>query len=337
MRAAGRAYLAQTGRFASVGQWLRGAAATALLVLAFAGVLRGLPGPALIWAALAGLGGFGLLATLCHDAAHGALGPSRWLNRAVLTVGFGVFGISGALWGWRHVALHHRFPNVEGTDIDGEGGIAIRLAPTDPWRWWHRAQPFYAPFLYLLVFAHLAWVKDFAFLRRARREAPAQFAGTGALLEFAVVKIAHAAFALLLPWLVLQPPLWALALGYLIFTGIASLLFVLLAAGTHLSEAVDFVQPKEGQIAHDWVEHQLRTTIDWAPTRAWAVAVSGGANAHAAHHIFPHAAHCHAPVLSAIVSDQAARAGMTHRVSSFGGMLGAHLAHLRHMARRPSG
>ncbi|MEM9198251.1 MAG: hypothetical protein AAGD12_10410 [Pseudomonadota bacterium] len=38
-----------------------------------------------------------------------------------------------------------------------------------------------------------------------------------------------------------------------------------------------------------------------------------------------------APALSAIVSAQAAHAGVAHRLSSFGGMLGAHLAHLRHM------
>ena len=339
LRREGLDYLraAPSGRYADRGQWLRGGLWTLGLVASAIGVLTSGGGWAAIgFAALAGLFGFMFLASFCHDAAHGALSRKPWANRLIVAFGFGLFGVSGALWRWRHVRLHHMFPNVAGTDIDGEGSSMIRLAPHDPWLPHHRLQPYYAPFLYMLVFSHLAWVEDWAHRARARAASPAEFTRTSADIELVAVKLIHALATLALPWLILQPPLWGLLLGYLAYSGVSSILFVVVAAGTHLSEEAEFVGPEAAdEIAHGWAEHQLLTSVDWAPENALAVALTGGANAHTAHHLFPDAAHCHNAALSRIVSETAARHGLTHNLTSFAGMLGSHFAYLVRLSRRP--
>ena len=323
------------GRYASAGQW-GAAAAWGSGLLVSLGLLFSSAGPiGFLWCATSGLMAFFILATLCHDAAHGSLSSNAWVNRVVLTVGFGLFGVSGALWRWRHIRLHHVFPNVEGTDIDGEGSILLRLAPYGPWRSWHRLQAFYAPFLYVLVMPHLAWVEDWSNRAMARRMAPENFGTRAATAEFLLVKLVHGGVALGLPWLVLQPPLWALGLGYLIFTGVASILFVVIFAGSHLSEEAEFISPSGDRIHHDWAEHQLRTCLDWSPESRTAGMLSGGSNAHTAHHLFPQAAHCHNPALSAIVSEAAAQHELPHNVTNFAGLVASHVRHLHHLGGRP--
>ena len=71
------------------------------------------------------------------------------------------------------------FPNVAGTDIDADSTSLVRLTPHHAWRWWHRYQAYYAPFLYMLVLGHLALYEDFLHLRAARREAPETFRNMG--------------------------------------------------------------------------------------------------------------------------------------------------------------
>ncbi|WP_299827027.1 fatty acid desaturase [uncultured Roseobacter sp.] len=339
VRQKGLDYLRQhgNGRYASPGQWGMAGVWTIALSVSAALLLTSQGPMAFLWCAACGLFAFFVLATLCHDAAHGSLSRHGFVNRLALTLGFGMFGVSGALWRWRHIRLHHVFPNVEGTDIDGEGSRLIRLAPYGDWHPWHRAQAFYAPFLYALVMAHLAWVEDWQNRKMARRMAAEQFANPMATAEFLAVKAIHALVVLGLPWWVLAPPLWALGLGYLIYTGVASILFIVIVAGSHLSEEADFVSPDGDRIPHDWAEHQLRTCLDWSPESGAAAMLSGGSNAHTAHHLFPQVAHCHNAALSRIVSEAAADHDLTHNITTFAGLVFSHLRHLHHLGRPPSG
>ncbi len=330
LRRGGLDYLRNTptGRYANRGQWLRAAAWCAMLAAAVTGLLTSSGPSGFLWAAFVGLAAFFVLATLCHDAAHGSLARQGWINRIALTFGFGFFGIAGHLWRWRHIRLHHVFPNVEGNDIDGEGSILIRLSPYGEQRWWHRYQAIYAPFLYVLVFAHLAWIDDWRHRAMARRMNPDEFRNDWATAEFLLVKVAHAGLTLGVPWVILQPPFWALIVGYMIFSGIASVLFIIIVAGSHLSEEAEFVSPEDDRIGHDWAEHQVLTSVDWSPKSRLANVLSGGSNAHTAHHLFPEAAHCHNPALSDLVSAAANLHGIHHNVTTFAGMVGSHFRYL---------
>jgi len=338
LRSAGNELLEQqpTGRYADAGQWLRAISTIIAFIAAYLSLLL-LPVGwfSLILAALCGFLSYIIVAGLCHDASHGSLSRKRWVNRAILFSGFAMVGVSGALWGRRHVHVHHMFPNVEGTDIDADSSILIRLSPHKPWRFWHRFQSFYAPILYTLVLPHLAWRLDFHYFSQARQESPESFCTASALAEFIATKAIHLCIAILLPWLFLELTTLQLALGYLIATGAASFLFVMINVGTHICDEADFVAPDaQGRIEHDWATHQAMTSVDWSPTSQWAVALTGGANAHAAHHLFPQAAHCHNAKLSTLVSEYARRFGRPHHVVSFAGMLASHWRHLASLSRQ---
>jgi linoleoyl-CoA desaturase len=228
------------------------------------------------------------------------------------------------------------FPNVAGTDIDADGSILIRLSPHKPWHPWHRFQVYYALPLYGLVLPHLALIEDFAYLAKARHETPHLFR-TRAIIEFILTKTIHLSWALVIPYLVLKPPLAALLLYYLVATATASALFVLINVGSHISDEAEFlVSDPAGTINHDWATHQLLTSIDWSPQSTLAVGLTGGANAHTAHHLFPEAAHCHNTRLSKIISDCAHDHGLRQNVLSFYGMLSAHARHLSKMSKPPS-
>ena len=323
------------GRFANQRQWLWSLFFLGLLLGAYGALLTA---PAtiasLVIAAVCGALGYVVIAAFCHDASHGSLHRRGWINQLAVWLGFALMGIHGPLWRYRHLKKHHPFPNVEGTDVDADGSTLIRLSPHKPWRPLHRWQPFYAPVLYALVLVHLAWVEDFQHWRNAAREAPARFRGLRMALSFIGVKMVHLLIALVLPWLILQPPLWALLLGYLIAASTASLLFVMINVGSHITDVATFPKPGVyGRLAQDWASHQVATAIDWSPTNRLAIVLTGGANAHAAHHLFPAVAHCHNGDLAKIVAKQAAAHGLTHNVLGFRGMLAAHWRHLRRLAR----
>ena len=337
LREAGHRHLRDSGRtrYASLGQWFRAALCLAGLI-ASATFAPMMPGAwALLPVALAGMFGFLVVATVCHDAAHGSFSRHKWVNDFALHLGFALFGISGRLWRWRHLKLHHNFANVAGTDIDGEGSLLVRVEPNGPWRWWHRYQAFYAPFLYPLMFLHTAWIDDWAMLKLARRNDPSGFPRPGEEARLILLKSCHVGLLMLAPYLLFSPPLWLILAGYLTFMGVASALFLLLAVGTHLSDEAEFLMPVEGRIDHDWAQHQLRTSVDWSPESPFAVALCGGVNAHTAHHLFPEFAHHHGPALSAIVAKVSAEHGERHNVTDFRGMIRAHLRHLSETGQRP--
>ena len=97
---------------------------------------------------------------------------------------------------------------------------------------------------------------------------------------------------------------------------------MILVVGTHVSNLAEFPEPDaQGRLPHDWATHQLVTSVDWAPTHRLAVLLSSGANAHAAHHLFPGHHHRHLALLSRIVAETAAEHGVPHCVTSFSGML----------------
>lgn len=340
IRRRGVALLRRTpgGRYADGGQWAVAFAYAAAFVGVYGSLLSRTPDG---WSvALAGLGGllaYCVIASFCHDAAHGSLSRSKQVNRAILFAGFALVGVSGALWGRRHVREHHMFANVDGTDIDADSTILVRLTPHRPWRAWHRLQPIYAPFLYLLVLANLAFVKDFRDFAAARRARDDGFEGGAALLEFAAAKTIHLGLAVAAPLLVLDVSVGGVLLGYATASAAASGMFVLINIGTHAGDEAAFVKPDaDGRIAHDWATHQAMTAIDWAPTNPLAIALTGGANAHAAHHLFPEAAHRHNARLTRLVRAVARRHRAPHHVTSFIGMLAAHGRLLRKLARPPA-
>jgi linoleoyl-CoA desaturase len=334
----GREAFEKTGetRFSDAAQWSRTAACAGFALGAYGLLLAGTGGTWLapVWIVAAAFGAFLLVALLGHDAVHGAISPRRSVNQAVQFLAFAVIGVDGNLWRDRHLRLHHSFANLPGTGIDADSVGFMRLAPHKPWRWWIRFQPLYGPVTYIIGHLSLAWIEDMIMQRDARRTRPHDFATRGATLSFIGGKAMHLALFVLLPALVLDPSWWMLGLGYAAASSVISLCFVILVVGTHVSDLASFPQPDaEGCLPHDWATHQLMTSIDWAPTSRLAVLMTGGSNAHLAHHLFPGHHHRHLALLSRVVVETAAAHHLPHHVTTFAGMVGGQWRQLVALSR----
>jgi linoleoyl-CoA desaturase len=278
--------------------------------------------------AVAAFAAFLLIVQIGHDASHGAVTSSPAIDRAMLFWSFAILGVDGALWRDRHLKLHHQVVNLPGTGIDADAVSLIRLMPDKPWQWWMRFQPLYGPLLYAVGHIALVWIEDLdAFRNIETRRARANFIAG---------KSVHVALFLLVPWLVLRPAPLSLAMGYLFASALIAICFVVLVIGTHVSALAEFPQPDtDGRLPHDWATHQVLTSVDWLPENRLAILLTGGANAHVAHHLFPGHSHRHAAVLSRVIAQTTAEYGLEHRVTSFAGMVAGQWRHLIALSRPP--
>lgn len=323
-----------SGRYANGTQWLLMLSAVAMLVLACGWVVAAASvHRAVLSSVLLGFSCYMVVALVGHDAAHQSLSRNHAVNRIALFLSFAIIGVSGYLWGRRHVRIHHQAPNVVGNGIDGDRSIIVRFHSGQEWKPWHRLQWLYAPALYFFVLPGLAWYGDFIHLRRELRRTGRRFLMVS---EFVLTKIVHASFAFLAPYLYFGLSPLMIGACYLAASMAASFLFVIVNVGTHLNVHAEMVHPEESNgIRHDWAAHQVMTTVDWSPESRIACILTGGANAHLAHHLFPHAAHCHNTRLTQLVAAAAAAHDVDRNVISFREMLAGHLALLRKFSKPP--
>ncbi len=332
-------YFETTGRnrFADRRVAAKAALYGAVAVVSYALILTDDLGP---WTMLALANAFGVATLLLainvgHDAAHDALLPQRWLNRLIQSAIYAVIGSNPYLWRLRHVKSHHTFPNVNGCDIDIDYNAFLRLSPNQPRRSNHRYQHLYAPLLFWLVGLHSVFIQDAIYLFKRRlanltdiRHPPYEIA------LFFVYKLVYLAIVFVVPVLTLSLPWWQVLIGTLSMSFVASTVFIMLLIGTHFAEETAF--PKvdaEGFIPHDWAEHAMITSLDWNPESRLANFIAGGANAHAAHHLFPTVCHVHYRDITEIIKRTAAEFGLRHNVTTLPRMIASHLRFLRQMGR----
>lgn len=324
-------------RFANGLVWLKSGVAFGAGTAAFAVLLS--IGPAGNWLTLTGMVGcaafaaFFLLVFLGHDAAHGSVSRHGWVNRALVFGVFAIHGVSGRLWADRHVRLHHAYPNIPSTGIDADSSNIVHLQPQRGRHPLHRLQFIYGPLLYMLGQLQLIWIEDLQDFARMRRQDPRQFGGWRPVVEFAAGKLLHVGLVGGLPSLIGGFGLLSILAGYLLATAIVSLCFAVLVIGTHVSDRAAWPTPdSEGKLPVDWATLQLVTSVDWAPESRFFAELTGGANAHAAHHLFPGYAHCHTHRLARLVREAARECKLPYQATSFAGMVAGHLRHLKVMA-----
>lgn len=336
-RARFRDYLAETGRSRFGGARLaaKGVVLGALAVGFYAATLAE-PGPT--WVTLLTAVAFGLCALLFgisigHEAAHETASRRRWVNRALQFVAFAPLGADATLWRLRHVKSHHVSPNVSGYDVDvGENGV-VRLSPHQKLHWYNRYQHLYAPFVFWLVDLHSVFFMDLVYVLTGRMANVAVPRSRGVMAAFAAQKAAFVSILFLLPWWAMDRPWWHILLGALAVTFVNSVVFVSMLIGTHHFEDAEYPDAEHGAVGNGWAYHQLATSMDWSPLSRVANFVAGGANAHAAHHLFPNVSHVHYIPITRIIQQEAARHGMPYNDCSLPRMIASHLRHLRRLGR----
>jgi linoleoyl-CoA desaturase len=336
------AYFADRGttRFADRRVWWKAASFAGVVVVSYALILSNQFGPweLLLLANLFGIGALMLGVNVAHDAAHDALTPHPWVNRIVQTAIFTLLGANAYLWRLRHVKSHHTFPNVNGCDIDIDHNAFLRLSPNHRRRWYHRFQHLYAPFIFWLVDVHTVFYQDVVYLFKRRlanmvdiRHPPHEYA------MFVACKAAYLSIVVGIPMLVLDLPWWQVLLGATTMSFVASVLFVTLLIGTHFAEEAAFPAiDGDGYIAHDWAEHALVTSVDRSPESKVALFIAGGANCHAAHHLFPTVCHIHYIAITRIIVRTAAEFGLRYNRTTLPRLVRSHFRFLRAMGRPPA-
>ena len=323
----GAAMLAKT---ATILAWFAGSYG---LLLAWGGTSAWVAAALTVSLALATAGiGFSVM----HDANHGAHARSAGANRA-WGLALDLVGASSYVWRFKHNVDHHTYANVDGMDADIDAGPFLRLAPSQRHRAFHRLQHAYAWPLYGVLAMKWWFVDDFADVARGRiGRLPFPRPRGPELAAFLAGKAVFLGWAVVVPALVFRSgwvaPLFLLG---------ASILGVVLAVVFQLAHAVPeaafhAASSRDQRMPTGWAEHQVRATVDFAPSSrllAWYV---GGLNFQIEHHLFPDVCHLHYPAIAGIVEAACVAHGVPYRVEpTLRAAIAAHGRFLRALGRRP--
>ena len=260
--------------------------------------------PLLMRLAAAGLLVVALVATgtsIMHDANHDSFSTRRWVNR-VLAYSSDALGASSWLWRFQHNTLHHGNANVVGFDADIALAPLARLAPSQPWHRWYRAQHIYIWPIYGFMAVKNLLVSDVVAIVTGRldNQPIRQRVRPRVVAQILAGKLAHLGWAVVIP--LLFNPWWAVLAFYLACSWLVGFL---LAVTFQLAHCVDITimheaaTPRRGD---DFVAHQLDTTADIdtpAPVIGavvrWPV---GGLDHQIEHHLAPRLPHTVYPLLA---------------------------------------
>ena len=319
--------------------WIKVAAMLSLFLGPYALIMSGLLPVWAMWVAcvVIGVGMAGVGFSVGHDALHAALSPSRRVN-AFVGLSFELMGVSSTMWKTVHNVVHHTYTNVYGVDIDLEPSPLLRLSPHAPHRFWHRLQHWFA--LPAYSFLSVLWISltDFVNLGGARIARWRGHRSHGSeWVRLAITKAVYVAWAVVLPLWLLPLPWWQVLVGMLTVHAVGSVLLSVVFQLAHVVEETEQPLPAaDGKLDAAWMEHELRTTANFAPRNKLLGWYVGGLNYQIEHHLFPRVCSVHYPALSKLVEATAREHGLPYRVlPSFRAAIASHLRHLKKLSRPP--
>jgi len=269
-----------------------------------------------------------------HDGGHGSYSRRGWGNR-LSSWTLDLMGGSSYVWHFKHNLLHHHYTNLDGVDDDLNAGPLLRLADGQRRRWFHRLQHWYIWPLYAFLPPKWQLYDDWKCLitgRIGNQPFPRPRGWDLALLIAGKLLFFGWAFALPLTLHSAGAVLAAYALGAFVTGMVLGTVFQL----AHCVEEASFPHaPERGaRMERSWAEHQLATTVDFAPKSRLLTWYLGGLNYQVEHHLFPRIGHLHYPALAPIVRSVCAASGVrhvTHR--TLGSALRSHVRYLKRMGR----
>jgi linoleoyl-CoA desaturase len=269
-----------------------------------------------------------------HDGGHSAYSRRPWINR-LAAWSLDLIGASSYLWYWKHDIFHHTYSNIARQDTDIELGAALRVAPHQRRRWFHRWQHFYLWPMYGVMASrwHLygdfkevltGWMGPHRIPRPKGRD----------LAFFWAAKLVSIGYFLVIP--MFFHPVWVVLLFYLIVTATLGVVLSVVFQLAHCVEEADFPLPdvETNRMGSAWAVHQAETTVDFArrnPVLSWWL---GGLNFQIEHHLFPRICHIHYPAMSKIVEGTCREYGVKYTAHpTFWGGIASHYRWLRRMGQ----
>ena len=321
------------------GHWQMYAKA-AVMLGCFAGAYAGLvfgtgswwlavPFAVLLGLALAGVG-----FNIQHDGGHGAFSRLLWVNQLAAAT-LDLLGASSYVWARKHNAIHHSYTNVTGHDDDINVGFLGRLSPHQRRLRLHRFQHWYLWILYGFLPVKWHLYDDFRDVLTGRIGQQRFNRPRGRdLLIFVGGKAVFAALAFGLP--VLLHPWWLVLAFYGAASFVEGIVLSVVFQLAHCVEQAEFPlpQPDTSRMESAWAEHQVQTTVDFAPRNRLLTWYIGGLNYQIEHHLFPQICHVHYPALAPLIEQTCREFGLRYAVNpTLRAAVGSHFRWLRRMGR----
>ena len=333
------AYLANAGvrRRGRYALYVKAGTALGLMAGGWLGLMLASPGLPLALLFLAALT-FGAMLTafsVQHDANHGAFFGRTWHNHLLGWSSDALLGYSSYVWRVKHNVAHHTYTNVDGFDDDIAQVPVLRLAPSQPSRWWYRWQHVYIWPLYCLFTLKMQFIGDVNSLIRGQIGQSAVRRPRGwALFGYVGGKVFFFAWILVVPMLVY--PWWAVLAALVGISAATGLVVATTFQLAHCVEEASFATPEELCAERRvWAVHEVESTVNFCPGNRFLTWFLGGLNYQIEHHLFPRIAHVHYPRIAGIVERHARRHGVRYSAhASLAGALRSHSGHLRWMGAR---
>lgn len=292
---------------------------------------------ALLLAISCGAAAAGIGMDVMHDANHGGYSRHTGLNRA-LAYTLDLLGGSSYIWTWKHNVLHHTYPNLAGLDADIAMAPLARMAPQQRRNGAHRFQHLYMWGLYGFLAIKWHFIDDYQNLITGRIGSQRYPRPRGwDLVGLLGGKAFFYLYVLVLPLLLHKVS--AVLLCYFAASFTLSVILAVTFQMAHCVSQAEFPeQPRAGEhMPMGWAEHQLHTTVDFAPRSRVLTWYLGGLNFQIEHHLFPKVCHVHYPALAPIVEGTCRDFGVPYRVNrTLGDALASHLRWLRQMGAPPA-
>jgi linoleoyl-CoA desaturase len=280
-----------------------------------------------------GMSGIGM--SVMHDAIHGAYHSNKWVNKIM---GATIYFISGnaATWRVQHNVLHHNFTNVEGLDDDMKTAGLLRLHRSQDWKPIHKYQAWYAPFVYSLLTINWVISKDFRQLMLYYKEGMEGHNTHNIRNEWIILiatKMMYLSLFLVLPMIFTEAAWYWTLMGFLLMHFTAGFVLSYVFQLAHMVEDVEHEDiPADGNM-DEWMEHQLKTTANFAPKNWLLNWYVGGLNFQIEHHLFPNICHIHYPQIAKIERQTTEEFHLNYQQhDTLMGAVRSHYKHLRLMA-----
>lgn len=267
-----------------------------------------------------------------HDASHGSYSNNKKLNAFLAFLGADVMGASSKFWDQKHNIMHHTNTNIVGEDDDIGKSPLFRLAPSHPWKRFHRYQHLYAWVLYCLLNVSWFYSHDFVTYRTLQLGERAFKMSNKEKRTFWYGKIIHIALFVVLPIVLLG---WKGVLGIFLMHAVASLFLALVFQMAHIVEHLTFIPYEQTNVEDVWYIHELKTTANFASDNWFWTLLLGGLNFQVEHHLFRDVSHIHYPAISKIVQDVCKQMNVPyHSFPTFRQAIASHYRHLRALGRQ---
>jgi linoleoyl-CoA desaturase len=277
-----------------------------------------------------------------HDGNHGSASSKQKIN-SFLGSTLWLAGGDAQNWKMQHNMIHHTFTNVHEHDDDIQGHGLLRFSPHEKWKPIHRAQAFFAPFLYGLMTFLWVTTKDFSqTLRYNKRYKEGQEMYHAYkkvwkhLLRIGLIKILYWLVFFVLPLLFWQGPWWHVLVYFIAMHFTAGLFLGLVFQPAHVSRKTLFAEGLDTKLFSK-EEHQIYTSCNFATQNPFLTWLVGGLNFQIEHHLFPNTSHVHYPKIAPLVKSMCDKDKIPYNeYPSFWSAIVDHFKFLHELGKKPA-